>query len=440
MKTDRDKFILRYGRNYILHLPLKGLSLLVNKDTIDMLNMIDKGIEVENNEVMEQLINLKIILVDNFEESHTFLTNKSYQPTSVTLLPSFDCNLGCLYCYSKGGEITYKQIPLEVAYHSIDFICDNAKSLKKEKVHLSFHGGGEPFLPENVEFLKKSVKYFRLKCKKYSLKGSVSAATNGIDIFNLFKVNWINDNFSHLNLSLDGTPDIQNNQRPKRDGNPSYDDVLKTLKLFESNGIRYGIRTTITEFSVNRMDEIVEHFINISPSVKSFHLEPLFECGRCLTTKMISPDYRVFAKNFFKAKKVAENNGKELYYSGSSVKKVGIHFCGAAGSNFFVTPDSKITCCLEACRDEKENEPFLIGEFNKLNKQFEIDNNKINILKGRTVDKIENCQKCFCKFSCSGDCLIKVMKQTGDLMDTKGNERCRSNKFLTKMELQKMLS
>ncbi|NOT91991.1 radical SAM protein [Ferruginibacter sp.] len=427
MKINDDLFILKNEENYILYLPLKSTSAVVNSDTIKLLNAIDKGENVDpNNEIVQKLKEIGV-----FESSVYPFKDTLYKPTDVTFLPSFICNLECIYCYSNGGDFVTNKISINTAIIAIEFIIKNALELTKKHISIGFHGGGEPLLYANKHFIEKVIEFTKQKASKAGLNCQFSAVTNGVDI-ERFNIAWLKTNFSRISISLDGPPDIQNYQRPKRGHNKdSYTHTLNTINLFEQNNISYGIRATITKYSVNRMDEIVEHFCKISKQ-NNFHLEPLFECGRCKTSKIEAPSEEEFIANYSKAEKVAKKNGVKITYSGIGINTISDKFCGAAGDNFFITPDSFVTTCLEACRlDDNDNAPFFIGKYDEINAKFQFDQSKIDFLKSRRVTGMKSCDNCFCKFSCSGDCLAKVLKSTGDMFDTSNNKRCKITTALT---------
>ena len=430
ISLSKDVFFFPHNENFIIYVANSGLTALVNQDTIKLINSIkQKGEIPEEMNMVKSLLKLGV-LTRNENSVVSKKTTIEFKPTSVTFLPSYKCNLKCSYCYSNGGENAKTSIDTDAAFAAIDVIMKNASKSKSKEVTMGFHGGGEPLHNTNIDFIRETIEYFKYSANKNKLNSKISCTTNGLGLPKYASL--IKSSFTRVNLSFDGTPEIQNQQRPKIDGSPSYPDVLESIEFMEREKISYGIRATITKNSSNYLLEIFEHFAAISKSVKTYHFEPLFECGRCLTTKTEAPDPITFTKNFLNAQKTATKRGIELYYSAASIGRKSNYFCGAVGKNFFITPECKITTCLEACRDdEKINEIFHVGFFNRETLKYVLDRNKIAFLQKREVNNIRNCLNCFCKYTCSGDCLIKVLKQTGDIFSTDGNKRCEINRSLT---------
>ena len=197
---------------------------------------------------------------------------------------------------------------IEVAKAAIDFVIRNAKLKGKRQVGLVFHGGGEPFLHKNMGMVKEAVSYFRTQASSCDLEADVAASTNGVMSHETLE--WVASNFDHLNLSIDGPEDIQNRQRPAADGRSSFPRVMETVSRLESMKTRHHLRATITNESVSRMPEIFRFFSSISSS-GTFALEPLFECGRCWTTKTEAPSIEDYIAQLIKTRETAMRSWKD---------------------------------------------------------------------------------------------------------------------------------
>jgi len=415
--------------NYILYVPLEGNVIEVTPGTVGLLKMIRAGKTIESEEnIINQLKDKKVLVnqeyIDNFNPSMSEKTTASYKrefkPTAVTLFPTSDCNLRCLYCYASAGD-SPNEMSFEIAKTGIDYIVDNALDTKSERINVGFHGGGEPF--SNFGLMESAVEYSKQLAKTEKLKVDFSVGTNGL--LSKRQLDWIVQNEVRANVSLDGTEDIQNYQRPIKNGGKSFDAVISTIKYFEANKHNYGIRSTITEYNVHRMEEIYNFFKSIS-SLKSFHFEPVFECGRCKMTKIHAPKKEIFLQRLLEVKEIAAKDGVEIYYSGGRFGNITDHFCGAAGSNFFITQDGYLTSCLEVSHESDERSKiFFFGQAR--NGKVEIDNERLKYLKSRNIFNMPACQDCFAKFTCGGDCLAKVLASSGDMFDSSSNERCEIN-------------
>ncbi len=103
-----ELFVIPKDSSYILYAPLTGNVLDVTPATIKLLQDISKGMySGEQEALIDELKEQNIIVTDQQKTptSHSNVENNSnFRPTSVTLCPTSDCNLRCIYCYSSAGE------------------------------------------------------------------------------------------------------------------------------------------------------------------------------------------------------------------------------------------------------------------------------------------------------------------------------------------------
>jgi len=433
-----ELFVLPDGKDrFILYAPLEGNAVEVNPDTLLLLQRLNSGQKVDlENPLVKKLETLKIIVDQESYVRDEKKVKEGYLPTHITIMPTFNCNLRCVYCYSRGGE-NPADLEFKVAKGAIDFLLKSVGGTDLKKTSLGFHGGGEPFLEENMNLVKGCVDYFKVEAEKRGIEPRIVAATNGV--MSRKTLEWVCSNFDFLNISLDGPPAIQNTQRPHKDGGHSFPYVKTTIDFLEESNIHYGIRSTITSDSATKMPEILTFFSEIT-SIKSFQFEPLYEYGRCKTTKTKAPDSDTFTNYFLKAIEIAKTKGLQLTYSGSKIGNPAQVFCGAPKDNFFLTPQGKVTACLEVSR---ENDPgaeiFQIGSYDPSTKDFVFDQEKINHLKNRRISNLPHCTDCFAKYSCSGDCLAKCYSDSKDIYDTSNNIRCGTNRKLLKTQISNTL-
>ena len=432
----KDTFIIPFEDYFILYAPLKNKILKINGGVVSMLKNINNAeLPDSDNEVFKMLVNNEFIILNTKEKidgiSETPINEDNFRPTSVTLFPTSDCNMACVYCFASAGETSHK-LDLSIAKEAINFIAKNAIDKKQDYIRVGFHGGGEPLF--NFKFTRDILKYSKEKCQSLNLKLKTSTATNGI--LNPTQLNWINENIDNVSLSFDGPAHIQDIIRPLKNGKGSTNYVLKSVKFFEENNISYSIRSTITNYSIENLIEIIDFFSQISTN-KTFHFEPVIETGRCSSsgTQGLSP--KIFLEKLISAKEYAKNKRLNIYYSSGRIGEVMNKFCGAVGQNFFITPLGEITSCIEVSKvSDSKSDIFFYGKYNK-ETGFKFDFEKLNYLGNRTVNNIPSCQSCFAKYNCAGDCLVKLKK---DIYDTSTNDRCELNRGILAYELQEIIN
>jgi uncharacterized protein len=435
-KIESDLFVIPYGKRYILYAPLRRAAALVNKEAVNSLcQYLKTGEKHSDREIEKVLSNLESsgILRSSYERP-TYPADYKFAPHEVTLFPTTNCNLRCVYCYASAGIKNYR-MGWETAKAAVDVIFTNAKKVGAKGCIIGFHGGGEPALEWGL--IRRTVEYAEELAEQQNLELRIHMATNGI--LSSQKREYIIDHFSSVNVSLDGPPDIHDTQRPQANGRNSYSEILDSLKHFDACSFSYGIRPTITEKSVARMPEMVDFFYE-TLKLTYLHFEPLFYCGRCLTTKWNAPNPKVFVKYFRQAHQKAKKRRVEVYYSGARVDVITSKFCAAAGDGFSVTPRGRVTSCFEVCDEEdSRSEIFHFGYFDSASKHFVFEEEKLQKLRHLHVENFPFCEDCFCKWHCAGDCLAKVLPH-GEPVKHAGSDRCQINRSLSMMQIIELLN
>jgi uncharacterized protein len=269
------------------------------------------------------------------------------------------------------------------------------------------------------------------------LKVEIFAATNGL--LNKEQREFISKYFTTLNISLDGPRDIQDHNRPQKDGSGSFDHIYKILKYFNEVEFPYGIRTTITESIVNRMEEIVEYF-GAEFHLSYLHFEPVWMCGRCLTNGEQPPSDEEFIQNFLKAVVKGREYGIDILYSGARLDTLTSKYCAAPGDGFSVLPNGCVTSCYEITEsDNPKAAIFHYGYYERTDKKFIFNNERIKSLRKLSVENIEFCADCFCKWHCAGDCLSRVFDISSSTTH-KGSSRCTLNRDITLAKLDEIVN
>ncbi|MCX7985504.1 MAG: radical SAM protein [Bacteroidales bacterium] len=415
-----------------VYFPIKSLIIKGNKDTEFFLEHFKskKVIETKNRNHIKFLTILEQAGVVNGEPDKDPgpFTYDRPMPTGVTLIPTNRCNLKCLYCFNN-SEIKGSDLSEEIAYRAVDLLVKNALEQSKKQIDVFFHGGGEP--TQNWSLVMSVINYAKEVAANNNLSVRFGICTNAIcgeetmmDII---------DNFESILVSADGKPDIQNLQRPLHNGKPSFPVLERNLKLLSRYKKRYSIRITVSSHHKNRLDKDVE-FLCQQFNPTSIIIEPLHECGRCVTTSCQPMLPENFIEEVVRCYQVMEKHNKPLQYSGSKLQLTN-RFCGTAGSNFFITPEGDVTACLEVTRrSDKRSKVFFYGYYNNESKCFQFDLDKYRNLASMRVSSFEDCKLCFAKWHCGGDCLAKA-PDSESIGKIRNPYRCFVNKNLIKYQL-----
>jgi len=162
-------------------------------------------------------------------------------------------------------------------------------------------------------------------------------------------------------------------------------------------------------------------------------IEPLQECGRCLTTGTLSPDSLEYANKLILALQIAIQKGIKIKSSILRFKcqESQISFCGVNGQNFAINPEGYVTGCTRVTSiEDPMASTFYFGKYDPDKGEFIFNEERYNWLKTLVVDNIPECNDCFARFNCKGDCPIVKADFGGDF-DRSRSQKCEAIKAIT---------
>jgi len=141
--------------------------------------------------------------------------------SSIGLLVSQRCNLDCGYCYGRAGEYGQTaQMPEDTGIRAIDWLAERSGRIREPGIRLF---GGEPLL--NFPVIRRVVEHAKVREGK-SFRFLIT--TNGT-LLDDETVAFLAANAIKVVVSLDGPADVQDANRPFRDGRGSYEVVAANV-------------------------------------------------------------------------------------------------------------------------------------------------------------------------------------------------------------------
>jgi len=201
------------------------------------------------------------------------------------------CNLACRYC--DADIYSNRRLSLDTISQIITKALDYA-----DRVEFIWHGG-EPLLM-GIQFYEKVVELQ----KRYRREGQTiknDLQTNGTLIsqewVDFFKANKAND--FQVGVSLDGPPEVHNANRVFRNGQGSFEQVMRGIRLLRENGIKFGVLAVITKEMV-RLG--AKRFLDFFIENEIFHIgilpqRPALNIGR--TDALPREEFEKFAIELF---------------------------------------------------------------------------------------------------------------------------------------------
>lgn len=328
---------------------------------------------------------------------------------SIAVIPTYDCNLRCSYCYAKGGEckekIQLSQFQRVLEYKKQEFL--NTRCLD-----LYLVGGGEPLLYFSL------VRELHQMAKNFFNEIQVHVVTNGT--FNEEVRAWLVKEQADVRISYDGIAHAS--QRPYQDGKSSVSDVENTIKSLIQEGIQPIIQMIVTSSSENKMIESILRCIDMG--IKTVKIEPALSSEISRGGKPIEPNPISYARQLLKLiKYIAEMNLPLQIDTGFFTKPATGSYCGMAKGNFTLTPDGLVTSCVEVA---KRSDPYasyvsmgsFVGNCLTIN---EVNQKWLNHLNYK--NQWGGCRNCQLRMICLGGCPMANIWRNG-LPLTKSSFTC----------------
>ncbi|MEM2918468.1 MAG: His-Xaa-Ser system radical SAM maturase HxsB [Candidatus Altiarchaeota archaeon] len=211
-------------------------------------------------------------VVESYRDRFHFLFRG---PTLHIIVPTFRCNMRCIYCHSipKAPKTKGFDMDKDTAKKIVDFILTSPSKL----LAIEFQGG-DCLL--NFDIVKFVIDYGKEQAIKKNKKLKFSLVTN-LTLMDEEKLKFLKDeHIMGLATSLDGPKKVHDKNRQYLNGSGSYDDVVYWIKRIKTEfEYDFNLRalTTITKFSLQYPKEIVDEFVNLG--FNSVWFRPLNNLG-----------------------------------------------------------------------------------------------------------------------------------------------------------------
>jgi len=370
----------------------------------------------------------KIVLIDEAHEhdienileyelkqyKEQYNTNENADKTSyITIMPTYDCNLKCIYCYARGGD-EQKEFSLELAQASIRAI---RKFSDASKLRIDFIGG-EPFL--NFSIMDYSYQFAKSKYDDVT----VHIVSNGT--FSSEHLKWVIDNKFSIVISHDGI--CHEKQRPSRNKKKTSSLIEGNIQKLLNSNSKTIIQTIVTSYNLNYLKESIEFFLTFG--LKIIKIEPVHIFESCRGSSKLIPTPQEFVHYFIDLLKfIKEKKLNVSIYSSLLFQPNDDYYCGINGQNIIVTPSGHISACTEITRiNEPFSESIIYGHVDLEQNKILINHNIKSKLK-KLHHNYLNCLKCPLQLMCKGGCPLNVIRESG-FPPTKSKYVCAVKKLL----------
>jgi len=371
----------------VVKLPGKGNYALI------IPGQIVYGLEVSSPDELSQLVK---------EVSLTGLMAKPEIKSKVSeigLIPTFGCNLYCVYCYARGGE-SWEVLEDAVVRKVLD---DIRKTEGHDKLKIDLLGGGEPLL--NLGWVKRAETYAKTLFREVNF----SVVTNGT--FGTQTLDWIAATKAEIQISYDGV--MQELQRPYQNGSSSKKKVQENIRKVASMGVPLSVSCVVTARGINTLRQTLDELLSMG--VKTVEFEAARGTTMSRKTDWTEPNPIQFADALLDVISYAcsLDKGIEINTGYFSIPGVDEGYCGISGRSRVITPHGLVTACLEVSRPaDPYADKVIYGKVD--NDRIVIEAEKKAFLKN--FDNLAGrggCLGCNLRMLCQGGCPLAGVWEKG---------------------------
>ncbi|OPY54910.1 MAG: molybdenum cofactor biosynthesis protein A [Methanosaeta sp. PtaU1.Bin112] len=231
---------------YVLYNFLNDSALIVDED---MKLCIEKGelnSSISNQSVKETLLNCGVIVHDDINERKLYLYRyniEKYAPSYslFIVLTTFACNLSCPYCYEGSGEILNSSMDEQTLLKVIDFIKKTTHEDGTREIAIKLYGGEPLLCLDSCYAISKELSKWG---DENNIKVNIVLQTNGT-LLNENAVRLLTPYLAAVEVTLDGPPESHNKSRCYKNGDGSYEDILRNISLLAGSKTSILLRLNV---------------------------------------------------------------------------------------------------------------------------------------------------------------------------------------------------
>lgn len=342
----------------------------------------------------------------NLEDFKQSLQDSSH--LSVIFQLTDKCVLACKYCFARGAHLGDNP---KVSEELLEKVISQAFDTKHGSVTFEWTGGEALLL--GIDFFK-SVKKFQ---DKYAKKYFVNSVQTSGYFFDKELIDYLVENHFVISITIDGTKEVHDSNRPAQNSNESFEQVMKTREYIEKKQGYCGFISTVTKNNLGHEKEILEFFSHLG--IDSFHSNPyVYFDKNIVKDKHIALGCKEYASYFISQFNAWYERRKvepipltiDYFMHGLSSKMSSKHtlcvFGGRCLTNFIaITPNGDCYTCPKFTGHPN----MCLGNLNEMSIKDILDmdkNEKMNNLIHQRLEAIHKCEDSHCRFAylCNGGC------------------------------------
>jgi uncharacterized protein len=352
------------------------------------------------------------------------------QMPSYIIMPTYDCNLRCSYCFQDHmrTDSKYQHLLHTMSVGVADRIFSSMKKIEAlhgldENQYEGRHRsiglfGGEPLLAAN----RPIIEYILRKAQQIGTARfwAVSNATELDAYEDLLSAELIGS----VQITLDGTPREHDQRRIYPNGSGSFAKIERNITMALNKGVNISIRMNVDRNNIGQLPELSEvihnngweQYLNFSAYTSPIRaMNDKVARSTTLSTPELSKVQAMLAKDFPLASMFArpdigiKQDARQIFHDGGSQMPT-LHesYCSAHSGMYIFDAFADIYVCWDKTGDASTRFGHIHDDGN-----VDIASQQIQLWRGRTVASNPVCRKCRYALHCGGGCAVLAYRQSG---------------------------
>lgn len=248
-------------KHTLLFNALSGKFVVIRNKVFDDIKALPiVQLATDSSMVYKQCIDAGIIVDDTFDEV-AFLEERVKQADNnsesfiLHVNPTLDCNFNCWYCYEN--HVPHSRMKEDMVDATKSFIDSVLKRPEIKSFSLGFFGGEPLFHFEKVS--KEIIGHAAAECAKSGVRFQVNFTSNGALITKDI-VKFLSQYTCGFQITLDGGKPDHDKTRFGKNGEGSFNTIVKNIKLLLQSGINVLVRVNYTAANIDSVETIFDAF------------------------------------------------------------------------------------------------------------------------------------------------------------------------------------
>jgi uncharacterized protein len=420
--------LVKYPDYFIMHNLFHGQASLLSREFFDRVQYAmaqQSGTVLAADEL--RLLKDKRFLYDSEQEEQALIRNLygSFSDALLTsnptrqyqILLTYDCNLCCRYCFQKRvrSKAVMTPVQLETVLSLIAEIEGEHSTEARERnlhtqVPLLSIVGGEPLLDNDQ--CRSLISTIILFARSHGF--SYAFTTNGVNLERFLNLFAKADYFPRdVQVTVDGTKEIHDRRRPKRDRGGSFDDIIAGVEAALRASMHVSLRVNVDAQNINSIEGLAAVII-----AREWHTKPHFYAYLAPVTDHsgVNGNYGWISTGGSMIERIVEKleQRPELFaiyqlknFRGFTcvrniVEKRGLPVptffrCEAVLGQLIFDPFGNLYSCFEGAGNPQAR----IGSYNP---EYRLDAARVSAWRGLNSFSSRPCGECRFRFVCAGGC------------------------------------